>query len=50
MEIEHVQQREKEEKLGKMGISMLWSQKVIVTSTIFFAFGSFFGSGMENTF
>ncbi len=35
MEIEHVQQREKEGKMGKMDISMLWSQKVIVTSTIF---------------
>lgn len=40
MEIKHVQQRENE---GKMGISTLWSQKVIVTSTIFWAFGSFFG-------
>jgi hypothetical protein len=40
MEIKHVQQREKE---GKMGISMVWSQKVIVTFTIFLAFGSFFG-------
>ncbi len=35
MEIEHVQQRGKKEKMGKMGISTLWSRKVIVTSTIF---------------
>jgi hypothetical protein len=35
MDIKHVQQREKEGKMGKMGISTLWSQKVIVTSTIF---------------
>jgi hypothetical protein len=50
MEIEHVQQREKQEKMGKMGISTLWSQKVIVTSTIFWHLVLFFGSGMEITF